>query len=277
MIIYGDVNEPQIVHRAFKKRLGDQYKTKQLGFHECRSRHIIMENKQGFTWCAALYEVDELQRLGFSASLNREKCIGCQHHHYKRVSDFTNDIGSFYAERKTIGDFLSSMKERLYKQMNNMDKFVQDNHKIVILEGTPRENRTVKLSDSKNFFSGIDRQHHDLRGLSPIEQAISVSGSPEWVWSFIREAFMRGIMFVQTWDLNETVEFIIQADEGFGKESKHRVIPKTYPQLPLEQAILCQFKGIAIKRSEKILDNDYATLMKLKGLIKHVKKKYKIK
>ncbi|KKM68116.1 hypothetical protein LCGC14_1464030, partial [marine sediment metagenome] len=181
--------------------------------------------------------------------------------------------GSFYIERKSVSDFLSSMKDRLYNQMNKMDTFIIGN-KIIILEGTPREKEVAMLHDSKNFFSGIDRSNHDLRGLSPIEQAIVLSGRKEWVWSFIREAFMRGIMFVQTWDIHETIEFIIQADEGFEKVSKHRIIPKKYPTLPMDQAILNLFKGIGQKRSEYILKKDDRVKRRVNTLVKLINKFY---
>ena len=52
--------------------------------------------------------------------------------------------------------------------------------------GMPRH---VKLEDSNNFFSGYDRKRHDLRGLSPLEQAIEIGGfeNKNWTLSFIRE------------------------------------------------------------------------------------------
>ena len=85
------------------------------------------------------------------------------------------------------------------------------------------------------------------------------------------------MMFVQTWDMDETVEFIIQADEGFGNISSHRLIPKQYPQLKLEQAILCQFNGIGLKRSESILKKDKQLVRNLKNIENYMKKTYKTK
>lgn len=270
MIIYGDSAEPKELHRLFKKRIGEQYQIRQLGFRDCLDNRIKMR-KGKHALCAAEFEMAIFIKSGLEYSKN--ECSGCDNYQFKRVADFTNGIGSFYVERKTVADFLSSMKDRLYNQMNKMDTFISGN-KIIILEGTPREKDVRMFNDSKSFFSGIDRKSHDLRGLSPIEQAIILSGRKEWVWSFVREAFMRGIMFVQTWDMKETVEFIIQADEGFEKVSKHRIIPKKYPNLPLNEAILSLFKGIGQKRSKGILKKDERVRTRINNLIKLVNKFY---
>jgi len=273
-IIYGDSAEKPAIHKKFEERIGKQYQIKQLGFWECTNNKIMMRTPENFPYCAM---ESELPYLKDEFSPSEEHLRGCEHLNFKQVADFSNESGSFYVERKIISDFLSSMKDRLYNQMNKMDKFVKDGAKIIILEGTPRKKRVMKLNDSKNFFHGANRTNHDLRGLSPIEQAIKVSGQPERVWSFIREAFNRGIMFVQTWDMDETVEFIIQADEGFGNISNHRLITKQYPQLPLNQAILCQFNGIGLKRSETILKKDEQLVRNIKNLEKYMKKMYKPK
>ncbi|MFX0073073.1 MAG: hypothetical protein ACFFAO_18500 [Candidatus Hermodarchaeota archaeon] len=73
---------------------------------------------------------------------------------------------------------------------------------------------------------------------------------------------MRDIEFVQTWDLDETITFLEQCDEGYDQDPKLRVIPKRYPDIPIEQNILVLFKGIGKARSEKILE-DYGSLSKL--------------
>jgi len=271
-IIYGDNNEPAKIHKLFKERIGDQYQIKQLGFSDCGIDHVLMEYK-GNEVCAAEFEVPAYLQFNFKRSRKKHKCDVCNHKDFIRVADFTNDIGSFYAERKSVSDFLVSMKDRLYNQMNKMDRFICGN-KIIILEGTPREKDVSMFYDSNSFFSGIDRKRHDLRGLSPIEQAITLSDRKEWIWSFVREAFMRGIMFIQTWDMKETVEFIIQADEGFEKISKHRIIPKKYPQLPLNQAILSLFKGIGIKKSLSVLNKDEKLKKRLNNIINYINTKH---
>lgn len=274
MIIFGDSAEPVIIHKKFKERLGKQYHIQQLGFWNCKDNKIMMRSPENFPYCAMPAEIPYL-KAEFSPSDVHIRA--CEHREYIQVADFTNEIGSWYAERKSVGDFVAAMKARLYTQMNKMDKFIKDGAKIIILEGTPRNKRVVKLNDSKSFFSGVDRKNHDLRGLSPIEQAIVISGQPERVWSFIREATMRGMMFVQTWDMDETIEFIIQMDEGFGHESKHRLIPKQYPSLTIEEAILCQFKGIGLKRSKSILKKDEYITKRIKSIDNYMKKIYKTK
>ena len=271
-IIYGDSAEPAKIHKLFKERIGDQYEIRQLGFSDCGIDHVLMEYK-GNEICAAEFEVSAYLRFNFKRSRKKHKCDICNHKDFIRVSDFTNDIGSFYVERKSVSDFLVSMKDRLYNQMNKMDRFICGN-KIIILEGTPREKDVSMFYDSNSFFSGIDRKRHDLRGLSPIEQAITLSDRKEWIWSFVREAFMRGIMFIQTWDMKETVEFIIQADEGFEKISKHRITPKQYPSLPMNEAILTLFKSVGQKRSKGILAKDNNLKRRLNGLVNYMNKNY---
>ncbi len=269
-IIYGDSAEPAKIHKLFKKRIGEQYQIKQLGFPVC-SKNKVSLCKDFLFVCVEEYEVNEILKCGFKHCSGKNKCALCDDNNFTRVADFSNDKGSFYIERKSVSDFLSSMKDRLYNQMNKMDTFVSGN-KIIILEGTPREKDVSMFYDSNKFFSGIDKKRHDLRGLSPIEQAIILSGRKEWVWSFIREAFMRGIMFVQTWDMKETVEFVIQADEGFDKVSKHRVIPKKYPELPLNQAIMSLFNGIGLKKSLSVLNKDLKLKKRLNGIINYINK-----
>lgn len=149
-----------------------------------------------------------------------------------------------------------------------MDTFISG-RKGLILEGMPRH---IRLQDSKNFFSGYDKKYHDLRGLSPLEQAHEIGGNKEWNLSFIRECKMRDIEFVQTWDLNETIEFLIQCDEGYDETPKLRVIPKRYPDIPLEQNILALFNGIGKSTSEKLLE-EFGTLSKLITALRKMKKK----
>lgn len=271
-IIYGDSGEKAKTHKAFKKRLGDQYQIKELGFWDCELEKILMY-KHFVEYCANPNEVTTLQLSGFKVRPKKLKCLKCPHRKYVRCADFSNEAGSFFIERKSVSDFLSSMIAHLYTQMNKMDTYIAGN-KIVLLEGTPRNKKTVMINDSKSYFSNTDKRYHDLSGLSPIEQAIKLCGKPEWVHSFIRECFMRGIMFAQTYDLEETIEYVIQADEGFGHESKYRIIPKRYPTLPLNQAILCLFKGIALKRSESILKKDQQVRRKLANLINYINKNY---
>ena len=271
-IIYGDSAEPAKIHKLFKERIGDQYEIRQLGFKDCINNKIPVRDKTHYA-CAEDFELSTFQKAGLKYDTSKKACKGCEIFDFVRCADFTNDIGSFYVERKSVSDFLVSMKDRLYNQMNKMDRFVSGN-KIIILEGTPREKDISMFYDSKSFFSGIDRKRHDLRGLSPIEQAITLSDRKEWIWSFVREAFMRGIMFIQTWDMKETVEFIIQADEGFEKISKHRITPKQYPSLPMNEAILTLFKSVGQKRSKGILVKDNNLKRRLNGLVNYMNKNY---
>ena len=283
-MIYGDVREDKRVHEAFTKRLGTGYAIKELGCWDCSLQKIPVINSDK-TYCALPDELDILLDSGFSYNQTKDKCFECPNKDYVLFADFEIAEGRAFYERKTVADFVASRKSRLYLQLNALDMFVEDGRKGLILEGMPRH---VKLQDSKGFFSGFDKKVHDLRGLSPLEQAIEIGDHKEWTYSFIREILwgfywtnpprliiysllflplrldckMRGIEFVQTWDLEETVEFLIQCDAGYDQEPKLRILPKRYPEIPVEQNILCLIKGIGKETSEKLLEQ-YGTLSKL--------------
>lgn len=218
--------------------------------------------------CAEEYQVDVLMNNGFN--YDRRLCEECPRGEYVRFADFEIGEGRAFIERKTSPDFLSSRKNRLYDQLNRMDKFISE-RKILLIEGTKRETERVKLHDSKNYFSQYDKKVHDLRGMSPIEQCVEIAGSKEWTYSFLREAFMRDIWVLQSIDLDETIEFLKQMHEGFDQESKYRAVPKNYPQYEPAQNMLMVLKGIGKYRSYKFLEK-YGTLDKLFTAVKKMKK-----
>jgi len=153
-----------------------------------------------------------------------------------------------------------------------MDTFIEG-RKGLILEGMPRKQK-VKIYDSKDFYSGYTKQIHDLRGLSPLEQAIVIGGedSRNWTLSFIRECKMRDIEFVQTWDLDETIEFLIQCDKGYDETPKLRIIPKRYPEISTDQNILILLPNIGKVTSENLLKK-HGSLAQLIKDVKKMKKK----
>jgi len=87
---------------------------------------------------------------------------------------------------------------------------------------------------------------------------------------------MRNIEFVQCWDLNETIEFLIQCDEGYDETPKLRVIPKRYPEISIEQNILALFDGIGKQTSHDLLLK-YGSLAKLISVLRKMKKSEAVK
>lgn len=251
-MIYGDISEAKATHDRFFKRLGDNYTIKEIGTWDCSLEKILL-TKGDKTYCALPSEVPRLIELGFELSISKTSCASCNNKHYIRFADFEIGESRAFYERKTATDFIASRRDRLYDQLNKMDTFIEG-RKGLILEGMPR--KLQKFYDSKNFFSGRDEQIYDLRGLSPLEQAITLGGrdSKNWTLSFIRECKMRDIEFVQTWDLDETIEFLIQCDEGYDETPKLRVIPKRYPDIPIAMNILVLFDGVGKVTAQKKIE-----------------------
>ena len=73
---------------------------------------------------------------------------------------------------------------------------------------------------------------------------------------------MRDMEFVQTWNLNETIDFLIQCDKGYDHKPKFRMIAKRYPEVSLEQNVLLLFDGVGKETSTKLL-KEYGSLANL--------------
>lgn len=241
-MIIVDVNEDKDVIKKLEEKVGkDGYKIERIGSFDCKIQSFPIRPEL----CVGEDEMEILAESGIC--INKGLCTDCDKWDYVRFADFTNETRSWFYERKTVLDFIASRKSRLYNQFNKMDTFIEG-RKGLILEGMAEY---VPIYDS--YWKNIDKKR--LAGLSPIRQVIELGGNPEWTWSFIRELKMRDMEFVQTWNLDETIDFLIQCDKGFDKEPKLRLIPKRYPAFSLEQSILALFKGIGKHRSEKIIKN----------------------
>lgn len=238
-----------------------------MGTLDCGLRKILLKHGKK-EYCATPEETPLLLENGFVYMGAKQRCMVCNHAEYIRFADFEIGERRAFYERKTASDFIASRKARLYRQLNLLDTFVEDNRKGLILEGMPRHKR---FKDSKNFFSGYDKSLHDLRGLSPLEQAIEIGGRPEWCLSFIRECKSRNMEFTQTYDLDETITFLEQCDLGYDTEPKLRIIPKRYPDISIDQNMLCLIKGIGKATSESLL-KEYGSLSKLITFIRKLKK-----
>ena len=80
---------------------------------------------------------------------------------------------------------------------------------------------------------------------------------------------MRNIEFVQTWDLEETITFLEQCDEGYDETPKLRVFPKRYPEVSTEQNILMIFSKVGKVTSENIL-KEYGSLSNLITILRNM-------
>ena len=259
-MIYGDVSEKPYVHEVMQKRFGENYVIKELGCHDC-SDDLIPMCKNGTNTCCEDYQVALLEEHGFK--YNKPQCVGCKSAEYVRFADFEIGEGRAFIERKSAADFLSSRRNRLYDQLDKLDKFVSG-RKILLLEGTKRE----FFTDSTNFFSNYKKQTLDLSKLSPLEQCMQIANNQEWTLSFLRECFMRDIWFLQSWDINETAELLHNMDEGFDKTPKIRLIPKKIPKFPTAQTILATVKGVGKVTSANLLLKH----KNIEGLIKYLRK-----
>ena len=257
-----DISEHKSVIKKLEEKVGKgNFRIEQIGSFDCDDK--LFPIKKGF--CANDDEIGFLLESGFG--LNREICRECDRRKYIRFADFTNDTHSFYYERKTVLDFINSRRRRLYEQINKIDTFVEG-RKGLILEGM---SEYVPIADS--YWKNIDKKA--LQKLSPIQQVIKLAGKAEWTRSFIRELKMRDMEFVQTWNLDETIDFLIQCDEGYDHTPKLRVIAKRYPEIPLDQNILVLFDGVGKETSKKILE-EYGSLASLIKELPKINNKSKI-
>ena len=245
-MIYGDISEPKKVHKVMREKFGDNYAIKELGSYDCEEEWIPMRCNTTTTCCTS-NELPMMERHGFK--YDRSKCVNCPRSEYVRFADFEIGEGRAFIERKSAPDFLSSRRDRLYDQLDKLDRFVSG-RKILLLEGTTRE----MFGDSKSFFSNYKKQTLDLSTLSPLEQCMRIANNEEWTLSFIRECFMRNIWFLQAWDINETAELLHNMNEGFDETPKLRLIPKHIAKFSTAQTMLATVKGIGKMTSASLLE-----------------------
>ena len=252
-----DVSEHEKTIEKLIKKIGkDNFKIEQIGTFDCGDKLFPIKNN----FCVNRVDFETLNEV--SIKYDKTLCESCKKRRYIRFADFTNDTHSFYYERKTVFDFISSRKRRLYDQMTKMDIFIEG-RKGLILEGMGEH---VAVYDA--YWKNINKKL--LQTLSPIQQAIELGGNPEWVWSFVRELKHREMEFVQTWNFDETIDFLLQCDEGYDKVPKLRLIPKRYPEFPIERNILALFDGIGKVRSGKILEKNPLIKEHIETLIRYV-------
>ena len=263
-MIYVDISEHKKVIDRCKEKMGKQFGgVRELGTYDCSERKIplTMNNKK-----ECINEKNATSLIGIGYKVCRGDCKSCHKATYVRFADFEIAPKRAYYERKTAADFIASRRDRLLDQMTRMDTHIKS-HKGLILEGIPK---MVKLQDS--IFRVAKDKIESFNSLSPLQQADKIGGNENWNLSFIRELKARDMEFVQTWNLDETIKFLMQCDLGYGSEPKIRYVPKRYPELPLERKLLVVFKGIGKVRSEKILNTHPEIANIVERLIIKIKK-----
>lgn len=247
-VIVVDISEDKRVYEELEKKVGkDGFRIEQIGTFDCIDKKFPIKESS----CVSKDEMEVL--IEAKIYYNRQLCSDCKERKYIRFADFTNSTNSFYYERKTVLDFIGSRKRRLYEQLEKIDTFVEG-RKGLILEGI---GEYAIINDAvpkkKPYWKDIDKK--GLSRLSPIQQVIKLDGHPEWTWSFVRNLKRRNMEFVQTWNLSETIDFLIQCNKGYDNTPKLRLIPKRQPSFSLEMNILALFDGIGEIRGKKILKN----------------------
>lgn len=194
-----------------------------------------------------------------------------------QVGDFTNTEKSFIVERKRLDDLWNSMCDyRIYKQLDKMYQTFSSN-KYLLLEGGAQ-----LFFDSYNPFEDFDTETITSNTKSPLANLLDAHPHKlAWILSIIGECASREIGFIQTWDINETVQFIDQINKGAGKSPKVRAKKKVIKNLTIDENILTTISGIGKGRARALMD-EYGSL---KNLVTYVRsldedskdiKKYKI-
>jgi len=135
----------------------------------------------------------------------------------EQVADIT-DKKTFWIERKTEGDFWSSMVDsRLYDQFRKLSKL--PGWKIVILEG---------------FLSNIMMAHPKNK---------------KWVRSMRWVAMQYGVHLIQVDDIYELVKEVQMIASKAGKEPKMRLRKQIVPKdTPTALKMIASYPGMGIKR-----------------------------
>lgn len=258
--IIGDSCEEAETHKRFVEEFGDNYSTTMIGIWDCDKECIRFKLKKKIL-CVKGEKAELFNDLNFERIQCKE---GCEHKKYIQVADFTNDIGSFWAERKRVDDCYHSVKSgRFYEQLDKLDEFFSGN-KFFILEGDP----SFKYMEDSHSPFRLDTKGIPFRKKSPIDQLVALmSGNEQWAWSVVKECVQRNINFIQTKNIEETIKFIKYINEGAGTTPKIRIVPKRHAGITIEQNLLILIKGIGEKKSMKMLEK-FKTFPKLLDFIR---------
>ena len=263
-----DVSEHKSVYNKCIEIYGkENIQRKKIGSWDCLDKNIPINDKCIYE---KLNEVIIALVVQGKNKINKRRCISCDRRVYVRFADFVIEPNRAFFERKTAADAYSSLLDgTLYDQLDRMDTWIKG-RKGLILEGMPKY---FRIEDSQKAFWDKARDGlMKLDGKSPLQQAIAISRRPEWIVSIIKECAMRDIQFIQTYDLEETITFLIECDKGYDQEPKLRSIPKRRKGFPLNQNLLMLFNGVGKVHSERILKSNKKVVKILELLIKEMGK-----
>ncbi len=126
-MIYGDISEKPHVHAVMREKFGEEYVIKELGCYDCKIKKIPMHRNTTRS-CCEVHEVELMEKYGFE--YDKTNCNNCEDAEYIRFADFEIGEGRAFIERKSASDFLSSRRDRLYHQLDKMDKFVSGRNSV---------------------------------------------------------------------------------------------------------------------------------------------------
>lgn len=267
MIVVDAAEKPYILKELDDRKVS--YKVEDIRLPKsCEKIPIFKEDKT--TLCIPKTDFEILKGIE-KLEVAPLECEACEFSSEK-VGDFTNENKAFIVERKRVDDYYASMVDgRLYEQARKMYKWCSG-IKAIILEGMPQH---VFLSDSQKFnpFSEYDKMMTETSKKSPLKQLIEMHPDKKsWILSTIEDLASCDVVLMQSYDLGETIEFIIQMDKGAGIEPKIRYIPKKIGGLSLDEQILATIPGIGKVRSQQLI-GEYGDLRKLISAIRKMSKK----
>lgn len=244
-ILIVDVNEPPIVFKTLEK-LGYKYKKERLTI-KYKSCDLIAYFKGKKFWdCAEPELAEELIDKGYIPNL--KKCEKCEQMEKVRTCDFTNTKRTFCVERARTDDLWSKMcgEGRIFLQFDKMDKWFKSK-KFLIIEGTFKKQGSP-AGLKANFNTNSD-------AMSPLQEicAMTDESKHKFIYTIIREAEMRNIHVIQTWNLEETCRFVHELDKGCGKKPRMRAHPKRIPKASVGVNMLACIPTIGIERAKAMV------------------------
>ncbi|PIO07163.1 hypothetical protein COU59_03840 [Candidatus Pacearchaeota archaeon CG10_big_fil_rev_8_21_14_0_10_34_12] len=154
-----------------------------------------------------------------------------------KIGDFA--VKDVILERKTVGDFISSMKNgRLVKQLENLQKYKK---KILMIEGIDEQELYTE-----NYYENKEGMH------------------PNSVRGFLLSVILKyNIPIIFTKDYKDTAKFISILSKRTEKEASLNVTRKSFNKKEQMQFIIEGFPGIGPKTAKKLLE-EFKTI---KGII----------
>lgn len=156
-----------------------------------------------------------------------------------KIGDFTNEKGTFVAERKSLTDFWASMTDnRLNKQMNNMYETYSDNRYLFI-----EWNSMGLLSVMKYKLT-----------VHPEDGEWGVKTYENWIYSQFGMIENYGIKVREYNNLEDLARKLDSLDKFLGAKKILREIPKRLSsKIPVDIKMLMQLGGVGKKKAKDMI------------------------